>query len=251
MRVTGIIPARMGSQRFPGKPLAKIRGLTMLEHVYRRAKLSPTLDDVRVATCDDEIRDAAEGFGARVVMTSDRHTRCSDRVAEAARSIDTEIVINIQGDEPLLHPAVLDEVARPFFDDGSIVCTTIIGEILDESDFESRNVVKIVRSLAGDILYFSREPIPSRGQEGTAAWFKQAGIYAFTRDFLVKFGSLPEGSLESAESVDLLRVLEHGFRVRGVLSNYPTLGVDTPDDLTRAERLMGEDEHFARYASTS
>ena len=219
----------------------------MLEHVYRRARLSDVLDDVVIATCDGDIRDAAENFGARVIITSDEHTRCTDRVAEAAHNVDADVVVNVQGDEPLLHPEVIDKVATPFSKDASVVCTTIM-ELIGEEDLESPDIVKTVCSLSKQVLYFSREPIPSRKLGVTVDWYKQAGIYAFTRDFLLKLESLSETPLERAESVDLMRVLEHGYPVHGVLSERPSLGVDTPDDLARAEELMDADPIFSEYA---
>ncbi len=247
MRVVGIIPARMGSSRFPGKPLAAIRGMSMIEHVYRRSLLSRCLDEVFVATCDEEIRRAVEEFGGRVLMTSHRHTRCTDRVAEAAGEVEADIVANIQGDEPLLNPEMVDQVVEPLLADRQVLCTTIIVEISRKSEETDRNVVKAVRSLDGNVLYFSRERIPTRQMGGTAPLFKQVGILAFTRHFLLKFDSLPETPLEQVESVDLMRALEHGYPVRGVLSNLESMGVDTPEDLARAEDLMKLDPFFESY----
>jgi len=250
MKVVGVIPARMASRRFPGKPLAKILGLTMIEHVFRRSALSGALDDIYVATCDEEIRAAVEGFGGKALMTSSRHTRCTDRVAEAAEALTSEVIVNIQGDEPLLDPEMVGAVAAPLRADASLLCTTIIAPLADASEAADGNVVKVVSAQNGDVLYFSREPIPS-GRMGIQplSRFKQIGILAFRREFLLRLSRLPETPLEQAESVDLLRALENGYPVRGVLSTARSLGVDTPEDLRRAEEQMRTDPLFEHYAA--
>jgi 3-deoxy-manno-octulosonate cytidylyltransferase (CMP-KDO synthetase) len=241
----------MASRRFPGKPLAKILGLTMIEHVYRRSVLSGALDDVLVATCDEEIREEVERFGARAILTSDRHTRCTDRVAEAAETLPgDDVVVNIQGDEPLLDPGMVRAVAAPLTEDPGVLATTIIAPLADPSEAEDRNVVKVVTARSGDVLYFSREPIPSGKMGGEPKErLKQIGILAFRRDFLVRLAALPETPLEQIESVDLLRALENGFPVRGVLATARSFGVDTPEDLRRAEEEMRTDVLYERYAA--
>jgi 3-deoxy-manno-octulosonate cytidylyltransferase (CMP-KDO synthetase) len=250
MKVVGVVPARMASSRFPGKPLAQIAGMTMLEHVYRRCLMSRCLDDVYIATCDESIRRAVLDFGGKAVMTSDEHTRCTDRVAEAAREMDADVVVNIQGDEPLLRPETVDFVAEPIVQESGVVCTTIVVKITNERELDDPNVVKTVSRPNGDILYFSRELIPSRRMGAAHDVFKQIGVLAFTREFLLQFDELPETPLEVAESVDLLRALEHGYTVRGVLSPFDTIGVDTPDDRRRVEELMTRDEIYPRYVKT-
>ena len=246
MKVVGVIPVRMASSRFPGKPLAKIRGLSMVEHVYRRALMTKTLDQVVIATCDKEIEREVQAFGGEAILTSDQHLRCTDRVAEAARQLEAEVVVNIQGDEPLLQPSMVDKIVEPFASDESVVCTTVIA-VIDESEADNPNVVKTVCAQSGDVLYFSREPIPSRKMGVIVPMFKQVGIYAFTHQFLLRFDRLPETPLERAESVDLMRALEHGFPVRGVVCSELSLGVDTPQDLLRCEELMKDDALFPSY----
>jgi 3-deoxy-manno-octulosonate cytidylyltransferase (CMP-KDO synthetase) len=239
----------MGSTRLPGKPLIDILGLPMVEHVRRRVGLSPIIDEVIVATCDREIADVVERYGGRAVMTSDRHERCTDRVAEAARAIDADIVINVQGDEPLLRPESFDGLLAPLGADPSLPCTNLMAVIVDDAEFTSLNVVKVVVRRSGDALYFSREPVPSSRRAGGAAIprLKQLGIIAFRSGFLARFALLEPGPLEVIESVDMLRALEHGYRVHMVLSPAAAIGVDTPADLERAIALMSQDDLAPRY----
>ncbi len=248
MKIIGIIPSRMASTRFPGKPLTKIKNVTMIEHVYRRSMMSKLLSDLYVATCDPEIEKAVKAFGGKVVMTAATHTRCTDRVAEAVQNLDADVVINIQGDEPLLHPSMLDAVAQPFIDDATVQCTTLMKQI-DEESVNNTNVVKVVFDKFFNALYFSREPIPTFRMKVKKPVYKQIGILAFKRQYLIDLSRLPETPLEQAESVDLMRCLENGHKVRVVDSPYESIGVDRPEDVPSVEKLLEKDSLFPLYAN--
>jgi 3-deoxy-manno-octulosonate cytidylyltransferase (CMP-KDO synthetase) len=248
--VLGVIPARMGSSRYPGKPLEKILDKPMLWHVWKRSALSGVLDTLVIATCDDEIRRAGEAFGAQVVMTSDKHTRAGDRVAEAAERLPGDIILNIQGDEPLVHPELIRQVVAGFEGRPDVGCVNPIAPIEDEEDLTSPNTVKVVTDLAGRALYFSRYPIPSDlvGRRAGPV-YRQVPILGFTRKFLFDIARLPEGPLEQQESVDLLRALEHGLPIHTVKTTYQTVGVDVPADVPRVERILRADPLYQEYAS--
>ena len=239
----------MGSSRFPGKPLAPILGRTMLEHVYHRTAMCRLLDDVFVATCDDEIRDAAEGFGSRVIMTSSEHQRASDRIAEAAEELEADIVVLIQGDEPMIVPEMIDSALGPMLNEPAVVCVNLAKRIESEEEYRDPNTIKVVIDLNGDALYFSREPVPT-GQIlgfGKIPVFKQVCIIPFRRDLLLKYARLEPTPLEQAESVDMMRFLEHGYRVRLIETEVSTHAVDTPADLAMVESLMERDPLLDRY----
>lgn len=249
MKTIAIIPARMDSTRFPGKPLADILGLPMIEHVRRRVALCKLFSKVIVATCDNEILEAVVKFGGEAVMTADTHERCTDRVAEAALSYEAEVIVNVQGDEPLVDPEMFSSLLAPLMKDPDLQCTNLMVEINTEEEFNNPNVVKAVCDRQGKALYFSREPIPSALKAGAIKFkkFKQLGIYAFRRDFLQLFTGLLPTPLEEIESVDMLRAVEHGYEVRMVESKYRVIGVDTPDDLLRVIPLMEKDKLFSEY----
>lgn len=249
MRVVAIIPARMAATRFPGKPLADLLGLPMIEHVRRRVALSSLLHDVIVATCDEEIARVVKQSGGKAVMTSHTHERCTDRIAEAALSIQAEVIINIQGDEPLVRPEMFEGLLRSLTKEPELPCANLMAEILDDSEFNNHNVVKTVFDLDANALYFSREPIPSRSKAGELEFkkFKQLGVIAFRSDFLQTFNRLPPTPLEQVESVDMMRAIEHGYRVRMVQCEHRVIGVDTPEDLARASKLMEMDDLLPRY----
>ncbi len=252
--IIAIIPARMGSSRFPGKPLAKIRGLSMVEHVYRRSTMSKNLKAVYVATCDNEIKEAVERFGGKVIMTSNSHERASDRVAEAMLKAErllrkrVDIVVMVQGDEPMVFPEMIDESVKPLQKDASVFVSNLMAPIASTKEQDDPNTIKVIVDKKHFALYFSRSPIPYRGRsQGTVFMFKQVCIIPFKRDFLLKFNSLGQTPLEIAESVDMLRVLEHGGRVQMVLTKFQTYSVDTPDDLKKVERHFRKDRLFPRY----
>jgi 3-deoxy-manno-octulosonate cytidylyltransferase (CMP-KDO synthetase) len=241
-RVVGVIPARMGSSRFPGKPLALVGGRPMIEHVYRRAAACRDLDEVVLATCDDAIARAADAFGARVVMTAATHERASDRVAEAVADDPADIVVMIQGDEPMITPAMIAAAVAPLRRDPSVVCTNLAAAIRTDEELHDPNTIKTVVGHDGRALYFSRQPIPTRGGAALTSghWLKQVCVIPFRRDALRTFRSLPCGPLERAESIDMLRFLEHGIAVHIVRTDEQTHAVDTPGDLALVERLMAE-----------
>jgi 3-deoxy-manno-octulosonate cytidylyltransferase (CMP-KDO synthetase) len=248
-RIIGVIPARMGSSRFPGKPLAPICGVSMVEHVYQRTRLAKSLDAVYLATCDEQIASAASAFGGNVIMTSPTHERATDRVAEVARSVVADIYVMVQGDEPLVLPEMIDRALEPILSDPSVQCTNLAAPILTEEELLDRNTIKVVMRRNGDALYMSREAIPTRVRLsfGRIPAFKQVCIMPFRRDFLLTYSALEPTELEQAESIDMLRALEHGYSIRMVRCEFVSQAVDTFEDLRRVERLMATDPLFARY----
>lgn len=223
----------------------------MIEHVYRRCAMSAAAGEVYVATCDEEIKQAVDKFGGRAIMTSPSHQRASDRTAEAAESLDADLVVMVQGDEPLLRPEMVGLAVAPFREDDAVVCVNLTSRIAHEDEFRDRNTIKVVIDHRGHALYFSREPIPTLVNRPFALVhaFKQVCVIPFRRDALAKFIALPPTPLEMAESIDMLRFLEHGVPVRMVESPYDTHSVDTTDDLAEVERRMANDDLFRLYAS--
>lgn len=258
MRCIGVIPARMASARFPGKPLASIQGMPMIGHVYQRSRMSQMLDEVYIATCDESIRDYAEGIGAPCIMTAETHERASDRAAEATVKIEEktdgriDVVMMVQGDEPLLQPYVLDVAVEPFQTDPSLNAVNLIAEITTDEEFESPNIVKVVVDRSWNALYMSREPIPSRKKCRTdIPRYKQLGLIAFRRDYLSRYyNELTRTRLEIAESIDMLRVLEHGDNLRTAPVGYSSVAVDTPENLKIVQGLMANDVLAKSYLST-
>ena len=244
MKILALIPARMGSSRFPGKPMAPILGKPMIGHVYERVAKSPMLDLTAVATCDREIHDYIASVGGVAVMTGDHHERASDRCAEALVKLEDvnntryDIVVMVQGDEPMTHPDMIDEAVKPLLDDASVNVVNLLGTIKDEAEFEDRNCIKVVCDLNLNALYFSREPIPTRCKVDKIPMCKQVCIIPFRRDFLLEYTTMTPTPLEEAESVDMMRILEHGLKVRMAPTIHETHAVDTPEDLKRVERLM-------------
>jgi 3-deoxy-manno-octulosonate cytidylyltransferase (CMP-KDO synthetase) len=249
MKIVAIIPARMAASRFPGKPLALILGLPMIEHVRRRVSLCEILDDVIVATCDEAIKKIVEEAGGHVVMTSAVHERCTDRIAEAAILANADIVINVQGDEPLVIPEMMNEVARPLLKDSDLLSVNLVTRIFDPEEFNDPNACKVVTNLFGDLLYISREPIPSQKKADTNDYIKlkQLGIIAFRNDFLQAFTKLKPTPLEKIESVDMMRAVEHGYRVKTVETKNRLIGVDVPTDIKRVEDLLATDPLIKKY----
>jgi 3-deoxy-manno-octulosonate cytidylyltransferase (CMP-KDO synthetase) len=239
----------MGSSRFPGKPLAPLLGRPMIEHVVRRAAMCDLLDSVYVATCDEQIRDVVEGFGGAVLMTSAAHQRASDRVAEAAAAIEAEIIVMIQGDEPMIIPSMIGSAVAPMVRDPAVACVNLAHRIVSQEEYVDRNTIKVVMNVHGDALYFSRAPIPAIDFANVESppVFKQVCVIPFRREFLRKFAQLPPTPLEQAESIDMLRVIEHGLSVRMVETGEDTQAVDTAEDLRLVEALMRDDSLIARY----
>lgn len=255
----GIIPARMASSRFPGKPLADIVGVPMVGHVYFRSRRSDRLDGLYVATCDDEIYNYVEAIGGNPVMTSDTHKRASDRTAEAVHHIEEEvgeridIVVMIQGDEPMVHPQMIDEALEPLLEDSSIQISNLMGPLKTTQEHEDPNEVKVVAGPDNFALYFSREPIPNSEHAGdeTVPPRKQVCIIPFRKDFLIEFNEMEPTPLEKTESVDMLRVLEHGYRVKLVPTEYEVYSVDTESDRQRVESLMEDDPLVDSYRTNA
>lgn len=240
-KVAVVIPARMASSRFPGKPIAKILDLPMIEHVRRRACLSSTVDDVYVATCDDEIFKAVTRHGGHALMTANTHERCTDRVEEAAKALEHDIIVIIQGDEPLFEPVVLEILLEPMQNDDNSYCTNLLSVIRDDEDVSDIDNVKAVLDKKGFIMYFSRSPIPYLRVRNNCPMYRQTGISAFTKAFLNLYSSLPPTPLEIAESVDFLRILEHGYSIRGVIHMRKTVGVERESDIEIVEKILKED----------
>ncbi|PTN10871.1 3-deoxy-manno-octulosonate cytidylyltransferase [Nitrosomonas aestuarii] len=249
MKTIAVIPARMGSTRYPGKPIAPLLGRPMIEHIYKRVALSKALDAVYIATCDEAIRSAAEKFGAPVIMTADTHERASDRVAEAVADLDADLIVMVQGDEPMTHPDMIDAAVAPFKDDPELGCVNLVRQIDQETDFHDPNTIKVVMDQSNNAIYMSRQPIPTLAKTGfgqTVA-HKQVCIIPFRRELLFKYTHLQPTPLEQLESVDMLRLLEHGYKVKMVPTTFNTQAVDTEADLARVAKLMENDPLLSSY----
>jgi 3-deoxy-manno-octulosonate cytidylyltransferase (CMP-KDO synthetase) len=239
-RAIVVIPARYHSTRLPGKALVDIGGRPMIEHVYRRAAAARGIAAVVVATDDERIAAAVRGFGGEARLTRPDHRSGTDRVAEVARDLACDIVVNVQGDEPTVHPESIEQVVAALLS-GRVVMATLRTALHDPHEIASPHVVKVVVDQAGDALYFSRAPIPCvREDRRASAAYKHIGLYAYRREFLLTLASLAQTPLEQAESLEQLRALEHGYRIRVVETGYDSVGVDTPDDLARARGQLGE-----------
>jgi 3-deoxy-manno-octulosonate cytidylyltransferase (CMP-KDO synthetase) len=242
--ILALIPARMGSSRFPGKPMAPILGKPMIGHVYERVSKSPMLSMTAVATCDQEIFDYIESIGGTAVMTADTYERASDRCAEALLKLEKanntryDVVVMVQGDEPMTHPDMIAEAVQPMLNDETIQVTNLLAKIKDIAEFEDRNCIKVVCDLNGNAMYFSREAIPTRCKVNVIPMGKQVCIIPFRRDYLIEYTKLAPSPLEIAESVDMMRILEHGMKVRMVPTLHDTQAVDTPADLEKVAGLM-------------
>ena len=245
--VVGIIPARYGSTRLPGKALKLILGKPMVQRVYERARLARGLSSVCVATDDERIARVVEGFGGQAVMTSPDHPSGTDRLAEATSAMDADIVVNIQGDQPFLDPVMIDEAVQPLLDDPALPMATLMHSVHRPEDLEDASVVKVVVDQAGNALYFSRSLIPYPRQALAHTVYEHVGLYVYRRDFLQKLAQLPPTPLERIESLEQLRVLEHGFRLRVIETKcrdhaFSGFSVDTEQDLACAEAMLRERE---------
>ena len=254
MSIIAVIPARMASSRFPGKPMALIHGMPMIGHCYCRVRLCDALDDTYVATCDQEIHNYIESIGGKAIMTADTHERASDRAAEAMVQIEKltdekiDILVMVQGDEPMDTPEMINESLAPMMKDETVQVVNLMGLIDNQGEFEDPNNVKVVVGPDSNAIYFSREPVPSRKKSiEDFPMLKQICVIPFRRDFLVEFNKTPETPLERVESVDMLRVIESGGDVRMVMTEYPSLSVDTPQDLKTVEKVMIDDLLMERY----
>jgi len=235
--IVAIIPARYGSTRFPGKALADLAGMPVLRHVYERTKRASLVSRVAVATDDERIARIVGEFG-EAVMTSPDHSSGTDRVAEAARTVGGDIVVNVQGDEPLIEPAVIDAVVRKLLDDEDVVCSTAASPVAGEDEYRNPNAVKVVVDRNGRALYFSRSPVPYFRDGGFGGAYLHTGIYCYRREFLDRFAGLEQTPLEEAEKLEQLRILEHGYGIGVVITDYRSVGIDTPEDLERVRRMM-------------
>ncbi len=244
MRVTAIIPARYASTRFPGKPLADILGKPMIQRVYERTALCRAVDRVIVATDDARIVEAVRAFGGEVQMTRDDHPTGTDRLAEVAERIDAELVVNVQGDEPLIDPRMIEAAVAPLREDAAIPMGTLKSPISTVEEFANPNVVKVTTDLRGFALTFSRASIPCPRDIDVSDFirrggaFKHIGLYVYRRDFLLAYPRLPLTPLEELEKLEQLRALEHGYRIRVVATDLVSQGVDTPEDLNHVRASL-------------
>jgi 3-deoxy-manno-octulosonate cytidylyltransferase (CMP-KDO synthetase) len=236
--VVAIIPARYGSTRLPGKALIDIEGKTLIRRVYERVKKSKLVSRVVVATDDPRIADEIALFCGDTIMTSSGHRSGTDRVAEAARKIGGDIIVNVQGDEPLIDPRLIDHAIQKILDDNEISCSTAASPITDENVYNDPNAVKVVLDLKKRALYFSRSPLPFYRDRGFGGAYLHAGIYCFRRDFLEQYSSLEPTPLEQAEKLEQLRILEHGYSIGVVVTEYVSIGVDTSEDLEKVRRII-------------
>ena len=254
MKITAVIPARYASTRFPGKALADIGGKPMIQHVYERTCRASLVSRVIVATDDQRIADVVNRIGGEAIMTSTGHETGTDRLAEVAHSLDSDIIVNVQGDEPLIDPAMIDQAIEPFLDDPGLQMGTLKTRVRCLHDFLSPNVVKVVTDAGGTALYFSRSPLPffrDKWQDlkddsfssGKLLCYKHVGLYVYRRDFLLRFAAMPPTFLEIAEKLEQLRAIENGVRIRVVETDFLSIGVDTPEDLSKAQ------EHYRQMLS--
>lgn len=248
MNIIACIPARLESSRFPNKPLEEILGMPMIGHVYLRTLQSELLSQTYVATCNEEIYNYILSIGGKAVMTSNKHEGCVDRCAEAMLKIEaetgkkTDILLLIQGDEPMIHPKMIELSLKPLIENPSISIANMMTEIKDDEEFEDPNEVKVVVDKNHDAIYFSREAIPSKKKFGRhKKRYKQTCIIPFRRDLLLNFQKMQRTPLEIIESIDMLRLLEEGVKIRMVPNPFNVYSVDTPEDLKKVEGLMKDD----------
>lgn len=248
MRVAAIIPARYASSRLPGKPLADITGKPMVWRVYERAKMAKLVDEIWVATDDQRVYDAVREYGGNVLMTSPDHPSGTDRLAEAAEKIKADIYVNVQGDEPLIPPELIDAAVEPLLTDPTLNMATAAREITSPDEIADPSVVKVVLDENGYALYFSRAPIPfhrdiwANGSFISGSCLKHIGLYVYRRDFLLKYAKIPPTALELTEKLEQLRALGHGERIKVVITKLESIGVDTPEDLDKVIRLIQKEK---------
>ena len=254
MNIIGIIPARMASSRFPNKPMADIHGIPMIGHCYLRSKMCETLSEVYVATCDQEIYDYIKSIDGKAIMTADTHERASDRTAEALEKVEkatgekVDIVVMLQGDEPMVTPEMIENAVRPLINDDRIKVSNLMATMHSVAEHEDPNEVKVVVDKQNFALYFSREPIPSRKKGVTnVPMLKQVCVIPFDRDFLLEYNSMEQTPLEIVESVDMMRILENGMKVKMIFTDEDTYAVDTQEDLDHVIEKMKEDKLLASY----
>ena len=239
MEIIGVIPARLHSQRLPHKLIKPLLERPLLQWTWENAKKARSLDELIIACDDIEIKQIADEFGAQTVLTSPQHVSGTDRIAEAARDIDAKYIINIQADEPLIHPSVIDALAQEISSPSALVMATVKKEITAPEEVDNPSVVKVVTDKDDFALYFSRFPIPCR-RDGdlSVTYYKHIGIYAYTKDFLYTFKNLPPSRLEQAEKLEQLRVLEAGYKIKVISTQFDSWGVDTEEDFRKVEQIL-------------
>jgi 3-deoxy-manno-octulosonate cytidylyltransferase (CMP-KDO synthetase) len=243
MEAIGIIPARYSSTRFSGKVLADICGKPMLQHIWERAKKALLLDEVIIACDEERVFAVARDFGANCLMTAREHLSGSDRITEVVSPIDVRVVVNIQADEPLIEPLMIDSLVEVLLRDDSVYMATLIKQIENAEEINDPNIVKVVVDKNNFALYFSRAPIPYRASKVKIkpVYYKHIGLYAYTKDFLFIYKNISPSSLEKTESLEQLRVLEEGFRIKVIETGFDTIGVDTPKDLERVRQILSKE----------
>jgi len=243
MNVIGVIPARYSSSRFEGKVLADILGKPMIQHVWERSKQSLLLDDLVIACDDERVARAAAEFGAKTVLTSKGHASGTDRIIEVVNPLDVKVIINIQGDEPLIQPMMIDAVAQALLDDHSLSMATLMKKIEDPQEISDPHVVKVVVDKNSFALYFSRSAIPHHAENSEVSsvdYYKHIGLYGYTKDFLFTYKNMEPSELEQIECLEQLRVLKEGYRIKVLETKYDTIGVDVPEDLEKVKRILRE-----------
>lgn len=242
MNAIGVIPARLGSTRLSQKVLVDICGKPMIQHVWEAAKKAKVLDEVIIATDNEVVINVARRFGAKVVLTSIDHNSGTDRVTEVVNPLDVKVVVNIQGDEPLVHPSMINELAMALLSNPNIVMATLAKKITDEKEIHDPNIVKVVLDKEDFALYFSRAPIPFNREPGssflTKSHYKHIGIYAYTKDFLFTFANMPQSKLEKIEKLEQLRVIESGYKIKVIETKFDTKSVDVESDLGVVKDLL-------------
>ncbi len=247
MNILAIIPARMGSSRFPGKPMAKINDKPMIGHVYERVKKCKLLTKTIVATCDDVIFDYIESINGQAIMTSKSHERASDRAAEALNILEDrdkikyDIIVMVQGDEPMTDPEMISEAVNPMINDSNLNVVNLVADISSQEEFEDRNCIKVVLDKDNNAMYFSREPIPTQRATTNVPMKKQVCIIPFRREFLFSYQDMEPTPLEIIESVDMMRIIENGYKVKMVHTSFNTSAVDTKEDLAKVCLLMKDE----------
>lgn len=239
MNVIGVIPARFSSARFAGKVLADLGGKPVVQHVWENARKSKMLDELIIASDDERVLRAATNFGAKAVYTSPDQPSGSDRLIEVINPMDVKVVINIQGDEPMVRPEMIDDLARAVLDNKDVYMATLAKKIEDKEEINNPNVVKVVKDKNGFALYFSRSVIPYPRYDTISAYYKHIGLYAYTKDFLFQFKNLAKSYLEMTEGLEQLRVLESGYKIKVIETKFDTIGIDTPEDLEKARTVLG------------
>lgn len=243
-KIIVIIPARYGSSRFKGKPLAEINGKPMIYYVYQRSKKAKCVDDVIVATDDERIKNEVEKFNGKVIMTSKEHKTGTERIAEVAKNINVDIVVNVQGDEPLISSKAIEQAVVPLIEDKSIWMCTLMTKLTEETEYNDTNIVKVVTDKEGFALYFSRSIIPYPREKKHLIVYKHIGIYVYRRDFLLEYANMQPTPLEQIECLEQLRVLENGFKIKVIETNYNSISVDTPKDLEVVKKYIIRDKKW-------